>query len=182
MGERLDVERALAKPRCDEFFHSIETKFRSPHIPNDKCRIQQTSCICTWSKYPTAPARQALTQRIRVALLEKIALIGLPEPMEALNAISKMESEDDVDLSFSRDGWRCDEGNHARGMAWLETIYAHEKVALFDSFKIYREFDFRVCDIAYGLHLSDRSILSDLDPEMTADKAVIGQDIPREMY
>lgn len=48
---------------------------------------------------------------------------------------------------------------HVAYMAWLETIQAHDMSGLFDLFQAHRDFGFWVGDIAYGLHLSDRSIL-----------------------
>ena len=63
-------------------------------------------------------------------------------------------------------------------MAWLESMHARNVFAPFDLFKVYREVGFWVGDITYGLHLSDRSILNDLDTEMTVLPAVIGQDQP----
>lgn len=47
MGERLDVEQARFKPRCDELFHGIEAKFRLPHIPNDKWYLTALSSLTT---------------------------------------------------------------------------------------------------------------------------------------
>lgn len=127
MGEKLDVDRAFVQPCCDELFLSIEAKFRSSHIPNDKWYLTALGSLATTSEphpadqlylhlvskpeYSTAPTRQALIRRMREVLFKNIALLGLPKPIEALIAISRVEAEDGVDLSFSREGWRCDEGN-----------------------------------------------------------------------
>jgi hypothetical protein len=198
MGEKLAVDRAFVQPRCDELFLSMETKFRSFHVLNDKWYFTALGSLATTSEahladqlclylvsqpeYSTAPARQASIRRMREVLFKNIALLGLPKPTEALIAISRMRAEDGVDLSFSREGWRYEEGNHARGMAWLRTIYAHSSVALFDLFKRHRDFGFWVGEIAYGLHLSGRSIPSNLETEMAVLPAVMGQDLPRVTY
>ena len=87
-----------------------------------------------------------------------------------------------MDDPFSREGWQCDGANYERGKTWIQTLYAHSATALFRLFKSHRDFGFWVSNIAYGLHLSDRQILDDVDTEMVVLPAVIGQNLPRETY
>jgi len=119
---------------------------------------------------------------MRETLFKEIALVGLPQPTEALISISQVEPETEEEQSFTRDGWQCDEANHARGMNWLDTIYAQNTTALFDLFKRHRDWGFWVVEIAYALHLSDRQFLDDVDTEMVVLPAVMGQNLPRETY
>ena len=67
-------------------------------------------------------------------------------------------------------------------MDWLHTIYAQNTSALFDLFKRHRDRGFWVGEIAYGLHLSDRQVLDDVDTQMAVLPAVMGQNLPRETY
>lgn len=193
-----EIDRALVQPRCDELFQKIEAKFAASHIPNDKWYLTALSTLATGpdphladqlylyltsqSAYSTADARRKLIRRLREALFKDIALIGLPKPTEALIAISRVEPEDEIEQSFTRQGWQCDESNHDRAMSWLRRIYANNLEALFDLFKRHRDWGFWVAEIAYGLHLSDRQVLDDVDTELVVLPAVMAQNLPRETY
>lgn len=192
------VERALIHPRCDELFRDIEARFTSSHIASDKWYLTALSSLTTTPEphladqlylylinqpqYSTPSTRQTLIRRIREVLFKDIALLGLPKPLEALMAINRVETEGDMDGSFSREGWQCNEDNHTRGMTWLKRLYAQNTTALFGLFRRHRDFGFWVSDIAYGLHLSDRHILDDVDTEMVVLPAVMGQNLSRETY
>ncbi|CAG8148823.1 unnamed protein product [Penicillium nalgiovense] len=111
--------------------------------------------------YSTTTARSELIRRMREVLFKDIALVGLPKPAEALLSITQFMSEEDGECSFTREGWQCDEANHARG--WVD-------------------FGFWVADITYGLLLSDRRVLDDVDTEMVVLPAAMSQDMPRMTY
>lgn len=87
-----------------------------------------------------------------------------------------------MDGSFSREGWMCNGSNRTRGMAWLQRIYAQNATSLFEMFKNHRDFWFWITEICYGLHLSDRQILDDLETEIVVLPAVMGQNLPRETF
>jgi len=192
------IDRALVEPRCDELFRKIEAKFKCSDISPDKWYLTTLSSITTTPEphladqlylyltsqpaYSSADSHKYLIRRIREALFKDIALVGLPKPTESLIAISRVEAEDGLDQTFSREDWRCDEENHYRGMAWLERLYSHNLTGLFALFKRHRDFGFWVANIAYGLHLSDRQILDDVDTELVVLPAVMGQNLPRETY
>lgn len=89
---------------------------------------------------------------------------------------------DGEELPFSREGWQCDEANHQRGVSWLQKMYAQNTPALLDLFKRHRDFGSAVRDIAYGLCLSDRQILDDVDTEIVVLPAVMSQNLPRMTY
>ncbi|KAJ5155907.1 hypothetical protein N7492_008710 [Penicillium capsulatum] len=191
-------EQTLTHPQCTELFRNIEARFASSHLANDKWYLTALSSLVTTSEphladqlylylvnqpqYSRPSTRQTLLRRIREVLFKDIALLGIPKPIEALIAISRVEPEPGIDNSFSREGWQCNEDNHTRGMAWLTRLYAHNTTALFDLFRQHRDFGFWVSDIAYGLHLSDRHILDDVDTELVVLPAVMGQNLPRETY
>ncbi|KAJ5925720.1 hypothetical protein N7454_008359 [Penicillium verhagenii] len=193
-----EVDRGVIQPRCDELFRSIEADFQASQIPTDKWYLTALSALTTTSKphladqlylyligqekYSTVDARRVLIQRIRETLFKAIVLVGLPRPTEALISISRVEPEGEEEQSFSRDGWQCDESNRTRGMNWLLKIYAENITALFSLFKRHRDWGFWVGEIAYGLHLSDRQVLDDVDTELVVLPAVMGQNLPRETY
>ncbi|KAJ5284506.1 hypothetical protein N7497_000207 [Penicillium chrysogenum] len=193
-----DVNNPTTEPRWSELFATIEAKFKASNIASEKWYLTTLSAITTTPElhlcgqlylylisqhaYSTTTARSELIRRMREALFKDIALVGLPKPAEALLSITKFMSEEDGECSFTREGWQCDDANHARGMDWLKSIYADNTAALFGLFKDHPDFGFWVADITYGLLLSDRQILDDVDTEMVVLPAVMGQDMPRMTY
>lgn len=91
-------------------------------------------------------------------------------------------SEEDGECSFTREGWQCDDANHARGMDWLKSVYAHKTSSLIGLFEQHPDFGFWLADITYGLLLSDRQVLDNVDTEMVVSPALMGQDMPRMIY
>ncbi|KAJ5103544.1 hypothetical protein N7532_004073 [Penicillium argentinense] len=161
-----EVDRALVQPCCDELFRDIEAKFKLSNIPNDKWYLTTLSTITTTSEphladqlylylisqpdFSSSESHKMLIRRIRETLFKGIVLIGLPKPTEALIAISRVEAEDGVDHTFSREGWKCDEENYGRGMTWLKQLYQKNTTGLFDLFNKHRDCGFWVANIAYG--------------------------------
>ncbi|CAI7640979.1 unnamed protein product [Penicillium palitans] len=136
-----DVDKPTIEPRWFGLFATIEAKFEASNISSEKWYLTTLSAISTTPEphvcgqlylylisqhvYSTTSARWKLIRRMREALFKDIALLGLPKPTEALLGITKVMSEEDGECSFTREGWQCDEANHARGMDWLKSIYAH---------------------------------------------------------
>ncbi|KAJ5722495.1 hypothetical protein N7488_000530 [Penicillium malachiteum] len=193
-----EFDRGSDGQGCKELFRDIETQFQLSNIANDKWYLTALSALATSPNphladqlylyligqpaYSTPAARQTLIQRMRETLFKAIALVGLPKPTESLIAISRVEPVDEIDHSFTREGWQCDDSNRTRGMNWLHTIYAQNITSLFDLFKRHRDWGFWVGEIAYGLHLSDRQVLDDVDTELVVLPAVMGQNLPRMTY
>ncbi|KAJ5330000.1 hypothetical protein N7452_010390 [Penicillium brevicompactum] len=193
-----DIDLATIEPSSLQLFRTIEAKFRASGIDDDKWYLTVLSAITTTPEshvcaqlylylisqhaYATKDARQRLMRRMREALFKDIGLIGLPRPTESLIEITKVLSEEDAEYTYSREGWQRDNLNHTRGMGWLKQIYAHNTAALFELFKKHPDFGFWVADITYGLLLSDRQVLDDLDTELVVLPAVMGQDLPRMTY
>ncbi|KAF7529013.1 hypothetical protein PCG10_008774 [Penicillium crustosum] len=193
-----DVDKPTIEPRWSELFATIEAKFEASNIANEKWYLATLSAISTTPEshvggqlylylisqqlYSTTSERWKLIRRMREALFKDIALLGLPKPTEALLSITKVMSEEDGECSFTREGWQCDDANHARGMDWLKSIYARNTSTLFGLFKKHPDFGFWLADITYGLLLSDRQVLDDVDTEMVVLPAVMGQDMPRMIY
>lgn len=193
-----EFDRGSQKPRYDELFRDIEKQFELSQIASDRWYLTVLSALTTTPDpqiadqlylyltsqpaYSTPAARRTLIQRMREALFKNIALVGLPKPTEALISISRVEPEDEIEESFTREKWQRDEANRVRGFEWLRTIYAHNIMALFDLFKRHRDWGFWVGEIAYGLHLSDRQVLDDVETELVVLPAVMGQNLPRMTY
>ncbi|CAG8908435.1 unnamed protein product [Penicillium egyptiacum] len=193
-----DVDNPTVDLRWSELFATIEAKFKASNIANEKWYLTTLSAITTTPElhlcgqlylyligqhaHSTSTARSELIRRMREALFKEITLVGLPKPLEALLNINKFVSEEDAECSFTREGWQRDDTNHARGMDWLKSIYAHNTSSLLALFKNHPDFGFWVADITYGLVLSDRQVLDDVDTELVVLPAVMGQDMPRTTY
>lgn len=119
---------------------------------------------------------------MRETLIKDTALCGLPKTAEAIIAIGKVVTENDLDESFSRAGWMCDGGNRTRAMDWLQKIYAQNTETLIDMFKKHPDFEFWIIEICYGLHLSDRQILDDVDTEIVVLGVIMCQNLLRESH
>ncbi|KAJ5481344.1 hypothetical protein N7475_000156 [Penicillium sp. IBT 31633x] len=185
-------------PRWAELFDAVENKFKASGIESEKWYLTVLSAITTMPAshlcsqlylylinqhaYSTTDVRWKLIRRMREALLKDVGLLGLPRPSEALFDITKVMSDEDADCSFTRKGWQCDFENHARGMEWLKSIYAHNIYGLLELYSKHPDFSFWLADITYGLLLSDRQILDDVDTELVVLPAVMGQDMPRMTY
>lgn len=194
----LQGDRALVEPRISKLLQSIEAKFEHSRIPTDKWYLTVLGgllatpesyladhlylYLISKATYATSEARKALIRRMREALIKGMAVVGFPKTCEAIISISRAEPEEDLDSSFSREKWQCDKANHERGLAWLKRLYAENTSSLFSLFKTHRDFEFWLTDIIYGLHLSDRQILDDLDTQLVILPALMGQNLPRETY
>ncbi|KAF1964118.1 hypothetical protein BU23DRAFT_77247 [Bimuria novae-zelandiae CBS 107.79] len=128
--------------------------------------------------YQTPSSRQHLVCTLREALVKLVSLIGVCKPLEAILSISKVERPEDRDHTFTRSGWAADAANHARGMAWFDKIYAgdgEKTLALFDA---HQDFRWISTEITYGLYLSDRQVLDDVDTEVVVLVGISVQNLP----
>lgn len=194
----LDVDPLLKRPRCDELFRHIEVRFEASGVPNDKWYLTTPSSLAATREphladqlylylinqptYSAPAARKTLVRRMREILIKITALCGLPKTVEAILAIDKVVTDADSDESFSREGWTSGKDNRTRGLAGLQKIYAQNTDTLSGMFRQYPDFEFWIVEICYGLHLSDRQILDNLDTETVVLGAVMGQNLPREAY
>jgi hypothetical protein len=133
-------------------------------------------------EYQQSSERQALVRRIREALVKLVSIIGVCKPLEAIIAIMKVEREEDRDYTFSRKDWQCDQANHDRGMGWLNQIYQRNAEATLDLFKAHQDFRWISTEITYGLYLSDRQVLDDLDTELIVLVGIMIQNLRLETH
>lgn len=126
--------------------------------------------------------RQSLVRRLREALVKLVSIIGVCKPLEAIIAIMKVEQEEDRDYSFSRKDWQCNEENHQRGMEWMQKIYKQNVDSTLDLFKAHQDFRWISTEITYGLYLSDRQTLDDLDTEIIVLVGIMIQNLRLETH
>ncbi|PLB44318.1 hypothetical protein P170DRAFT_440624 [Aspergillus steynii IBT 23096] len=188
------------EPRFQQLFETLEARFRSttPSLPADKWPILAISSIVAGpdpercdqlylylinqEPYRTPEARQALIRRLREALFKSIIIVGVCKPIEAILAISKLERPEDKEYSFTRGEWQCDQANHDRGVGWLEKLYARNTSGTLDLFAAHRDFAWLSTEITYGLFLSDRQVLDDLDTQMVVLPAIMSQNLKVETH
>ncbi|KAJ5790045.1 uncharacterized protein N7518_007056 [Penicillium psychrosexuale] len=84
--------------------------------------------------------------------------MALSGSRDLLLSITKFMSDEDGECSFTREGWQCDNANNVR------------------------DFGFWLADITYGLVLSDRRVLDDVNTQMVVLPVVMGQDVRRMSY
>jgi hypothetical protein len=121
--------------------------------------------------------RQKAVRTLREALVKLVSIIGVCKPLEAILAIAKVERPEDRDYSFSREDWANNSENHGRGMDWMRKIYTHntdKTLALFDAHK---DFSWISTEITYGLYLSDRQVLDDVDTEVVVLVGIMIQNL-----
>lgn len=178
-------------------FQKIEEQFKTTQLSSESWYIAAIACIvagpdpelsaqlyqylCAQPAYATSAARQALVRRLREALVKAVSLVGVCKPIEAIVAIAKAERPEDRDAeTCTRRGWQCDEANHERGIAWFRKLYtrnAGDTMGLFDA---HQDFAWLSAEITYGLYLSDRQVLDDVDTEMVVLPAIMSQNLPNE--
>ncbi|KAK3196226.1 hypothetical protein K4F52_000606 [Lecanicillium sp. MT-2017a] len=179
-------------------FNAIESRFQAAGFSDDKWYILAITCI-TASPDPeaaghlythltsrpdcaTPESRQHLVRRLREALVKAASVVGIPKPIESILSISKVEAPADRDYSCTREGWRNDEANTARGKAWFGTLYARNATDTMGLFDAHRDFALLSTDITYGLYLSDRQVLGDVDTQLVVLPALMMQNLGMESH
>ncbi|PYI04572.1 hypothetical protein BO78DRAFT_398867 [Aspergillus sclerotiicarbonarius CBS 121057] len=189
---------ATIDPRYDQLFRDLERQFQTTTLPADKWYILAAATLVagpdperadqlylyltSQPAYQTPETRQALSRRIREALFKSVIIVGVCKPIEAILSISKLEAPEDKDYTFTRENWQCDESNLARGTAWLEKLYARNTSNTLDLFAAHKDFAWLSKEITYGLFLSDRSVLDDLDTQLVVLPAIMSQNLRIETH
>ncbi|KAM0794799.1 hypothetical protein BDR22DRAFT_883316 [Usnea florida] len=130
--------------------------------------------------YATSEARQALVRRLREALVKSVSIVGVCRPLEAVFSIDAVERAEDKDYSCSREHWQSGPENHARGAAWLDKVYQRNRTATINSLAAHKDFSWISTNITYGLYLSDRQILDDIDTELVVLSGIMIQNLKKE--
>ncbi|KAL4930883.1 uncharacterized protein BDV17DRAFT_280492 [Aspergillus undulatus] len=187
-------------PRYRWLFETLESRFaEATSLPADKWAILATATLAagpdperadqlylyltSQEAYSTSEARKQFVRRLREALLKSVIVVGVCKPIEAIISISKVEREEDKDYSPpTREGWACDEANHERGVGWFNKLYARNGNATLDLFAAHKDFSWLSTEITYGLFLSDRQVLDDVDTQMVVLPAIMSQNLPSETH
>ncbi|KAJ5973534.1 hypothetical protein N7481_010744 [Penicillium waksmanii] len=186
------------QPRFQQLFAELEKRFQSTTLGDDKWYILATSTlaaspdperadqlyqyICSQPGYSTSPARQALVRRLREALIKSVPIVGVCKPIEAILSISKVEREEDKDYTFTREGWQCDQANHDRGAEWMQKLYSRNTTGTLNLFSAHKDFSWLSEEITYGLFLSDRQVLDDVDTQLVVLPGIMSQNLPNETH
>lgn len=188
------------EPRYLNLFQTLESRFaQASSIPPDKWAILAIATLAagpdperadqlylyltSQPAYSTPETRKQLTRRLREALFKAVIIVGVCKPIEAIISISKVERDEDKDYSPpTREGWTCDQANHDRGVEWFSKLYARNSGATLDLFAAHKDFGWLSKEITYGLFLSDRQVLDDLDTQMVVLPAIMSQNLPTESH
>ncbi|KAF1993258.1 hypothetical protein P154DRAFT_527882 [Amniculicola lignicola CBS 123094] len=186
------------RPEVTELFEDIEQTFKATELGAERWYILALSAlvggtepemadqlylyIISKPEYSQSSERQALVRRLREVLVKLVSIIGVCKPLEAVIAIMKTEKEEDRDYSFSRENWNRDDANHERGMDWMQKIYTHNIGPTLDLFKAHQDFKWISTEITYGLYLSDRQVLDDLDTELLVLVGIMIQNLRLETH
>ncbi|KAI9705797.1 MAG: hypothetical protein M1820_005045 [Bogoriella megaspora] len=193
---------ATQEPTVEEavkLFEAIENRFPSQTVGKEKWYILTVGKIAALTgaglpqfcadlykyliakpEFTASESRQALIRRIRETLVKLTIIVGAPRCLEAIFKIGDIERPEDKDYTFTREGWQCDEANHQRGLAWLDKIYKQNRTSTVSKFDAHKDMAWTSIDITYGLFLSDRQVLDDIDTEMTVVTGIMIQNLPRE--
>ena len=184
------------RPDVLELFQSIEQTFSTTSLGPDRWYLLTLAALVGGTEPLLADQlylyliskpnlqepsqRQALIRRLREALVKLVSIVGVCKPLESILAIAKVEREEDRDYTFSRSDWAADSANHARGMDWLRKIYARDTDKTLELFDAHQDFRWISTEITYGLYLSDRQVLDDLDTEIVVLVGIAIQNLPLE--
>ncbi|KAF2797863.1 hypothetical protein K505DRAFT_322300 [Melanomma pulvis-pyrius CBS 109.77] len=185
-------------PGATELFQEIEQIFATTKLGDSRWYILAIAAlvggtepeladqlylhIISKPEFQQSSARQNLIRRLREALVKLVSIVGVCKPLEAIIAIMKVEKEEDRDYSFSRENWQCDQVNHEKGMDWMRQIYTHNVEPTLDLFKAHQDFRWISTEITYGLYLSDRQNLDDLDTELLVLVGIMIQNLRLETH
>ncbi|CEJ81225.1 hypothetical protein VHEMI01367 [[Torrubiella] hemipterigena] len=181
-----------------ELFKQVQSLFETTSLGADKWYILLTAClsaspdpelaadlysyIITLPDYQTTAQRQVLIRRIRESLFKSAILVGVPKPIEAILAIAAVEQPADRDYNTTRETWQTGTENRQRATEWFKRIYtrnAADTVGLFDAHK---DFAWMSLEVTYGLFLSDRQVLGDVESELVTLPAIMMQNLPNETH
>lgn len=185
-------------PGLDQLFQDLETRFGTTALDPTKWYILALACLVAspdpekadhlylhltnQPEYSTPGARQALVRRLREVLIKAVPIVGVCKPIEAILAIAKVERDEDKDYTFTRETWQCDAANHQRGVDWFQKLYSRNSGGTLDLFSAHKDFAWLSTEITYGLYLSDRQVLDDLDTELVVLPAIMSQNLRLETH
>ncbi|KAL3476686.1 hypothetical protein BJX99DRAFT_227535 [Aspergillus californicus] len=130
----------------------------------------------------TPDARKEIVRRLREALVKSISIVGVCKPIESILSIAKVERAEDRDSTFTRENWKNDDINHQRAMGWYDKLYARNANSTLGLFDAHKDFAWISTEITYGLYLSDRAVLDDLDTQLVVLPGIMIQNLALETH
>lgn len=187
-----------ASAELTRLFGDIEERFKTTSLGDEKWYILAMTCITaspdpelsvqlyqhliTKPEFQTPAARQALVRRLREALFKAIPLVGVCKPIESILAIAAIERPEDRDYFESRKDWQLDADNEKRARDWFLKIYTRNANDTFGLFDAHKDFSWMSLNITYGLYLSDRQILDDVETQLVVLPAIMCQNLKLESH
>lgn len=198
MGSIQPSDSMDISPKLFSLFQRIEEDFKTSTLgeerwyllavtaisggPNPQTVGELYKYLIQQPQYQTPQARQALVRRLREALVKSVSIFGVCKPIESILAIAELEHDEDKDLTCSRDDWACDEANVERSEGWMRKIYKQNMEGVLDLFSSHKDFAWISVHITYGLYLSDRQILDDIDTQIVVLTGIMIQNLKLETH
>ncbi|ATY60843.1 hypothetical protein CCM_02543 [Cordyceps militaris CM01] len=183
-------------PKLSALFTEIEARFKTTQLGDERWYILALSCLATGPEpelaahlyqhliaqpaFSTSASRQRLVRRLREALFKSICVIGVCKPIESILAIAAIERPEDRDLSQSREGWQADADNEQRARDWFRKVYTHNAADTIGLFDAHKDFAWTSMHITYGLYLSDRQALDDVETQLVVLPCIMSQNLKLE--
>lgn len=185
-------------PELTRLFTDIENSFQRTQLGQDRWYILATACITASPdpeaaaqlyqyliakpEFRTSQSRQRLVRRLREALFKSICIVGVCKPIESILAIAAVERPEDRDLSETRKDWQCDADNEKRAREWFLKIYTHNAKDTIGLFDAHKDFAWTSLNITYGLFLSDRQVLDDVETQLVVLPGIMSQNLKMETH
>lgn len=192
------ITQPQPQPKLVDLYNTIEDKFKSTAFGPDKWYILLLASIVGGGQPLTAkdlylhlisqkdcqdpPSRQRLIRRLRETLVKSIAIVGVPKPIEAILSINAVEQAQDKDHTFTREHWKSGPENIQNGYDWMGKVYSRNLEAQRAIFKDHLDFRWLSDEITYGLYLSDRQVLDDIETELVVLGGIMIQNLPSETW
>ncbi|KAK0507110.1 hypothetical protein JMJ35_010568 [Cladonia borealis] len=192
----MDVSSEPTAEKAITLFQELERKFPTKTLGEDRWYLIAVSALTGGGQpefagnlytyltqkpqYSTSESRKGLVRRLREALVKCVSIMGICKPQGAIFSISALEREEDKDYSCSREHWQSGPENTARGAAWLDTIYKHNRTNTMKPMESHKDFAWITRNITYGLYLSDHSILDGVDTELVVLSGIMIQNLRHE--
>lgn len=198
MATALPVVDPVYEQGLKNLFQDVEDRFSATELGPDRWYILAIACLAASPdpeaarslylfvtgkpEYQEPEARQKLVRRLREALFKCICLVGVCKPIEAVLAISQVERPEDQEFSCTREGWQADEANHERALSWFRQVYTRNATDTMGLFDAHKDFAWVSSEITYGLFLSDRQVLDDLETQLVVLPAIMSQNLRLETH
>ncbi|KAG8627725.1 hypothetical protein KVT40_003598 [Elsinoe batatas] len=126
---------------------------------------------------PDPESRRQFVRRLRETLIKCIILVGIPKVMLAFHSLAAVESEEDQEGTFTREGWKPDDANRERGEKVLDVIYQGFQHKAHAACGSHKDVEWISTNISYGLFLADHQVMDIKESELVILPAIMCQDL-----